>query len=143
MTFVIRATPIAANSVALLRGEARDAYDAKLLDLKAAGCQVCGYRLTGELFERICCVHLWGSHRLLACFPNANEIIVLIVGKHDDSDRDVYRILLRLLELPDLEEIRTKPPCCDAEGKPPVADELVDRLESASRKVVRDLRRRL
>jgi mRNA-degrading endonuclease RelE of RelBE toxin-antitoxin system len=145
VTFVIAATPLAADMISTLRGPVRDAVDAKLHELKARGCEVCGYRLAGPVAERICAVHLRDAYRLLACFPDDQTIVVLLVGEHDQQEYDVYALLARLLELeppPSFAE-RTKPPCCDQLGRPPHADDLLDQFEDASRRLRREISRRL
>ena len=60
------------------------------------GCRAAGYRLTGEVTDRICCVHLPGpgQWRLIAGFPSSTEVAVLMVGQHDErSALNVYRRL--------------------------------------------------
>lgn len=145
MTFVISATPLAADMIGALRGAVRQALEGKLRELKARGCEVCGYRLAGPIAERICAVHLRDAYRLLACFPDERTIVVLLVGEHDHEEYDVYEVLARLLELepPPPAAERTKPPCCDELGKPPAADDLLDRFEEASRGLRREISRGL
>jgi mRNA-degrading endonuclease RelE of RelBE toxin-antitoxin system len=143
VTFVISATPLAADGIDLLRGPVREAFDAKLREMKSRGCKACGYRLSGEIEERICCVHLRDAYRLLACFPDSASIVIVLVAEHDRSESDVYRLLAELLEIPMSEAERTKPPCCDEEGRPPFADDLLDRFESVSSDVRRELVKRI
>jgi hypothetical protein len=143
VTFVIKATLLADASMRALRGEPRRALEAKLRELKARGCEVCGYRLSGTVLDRICCVHLWGAYRLLACFPSINNIAILFVGEHDGSASDPYRVLAMLLELRVSDAPRTRPPCCDEEGQPPFGDGVLDDFENASRDLIRHIARRL
>lgn len=122
-----------------MRGKARKSFDAAVERLAAEGCKAGDYRLTGEGLEHICSMQFYGRHRVLVCFPDEESIVVLLVGEHlrDDPELDVYRILYRLLELPEPSAERTKPPCCDDIGKAPVDPELLGRFRAGAKVLTR------
>lgn len=65
---------------------------------------------------------------------------MLLVGPHDagDAARDVYRTLYDLAGVAAPDEPRTKPPCCDDEGRPPaLAPAVVDALVTRARSLLR------
>lgn len=70
---------------------------------------------------------------------------MLLVGEHldDDPELDLYRGLYRLLGLPEPTGKRTKPPCCDEEGRSPVDPDLLDRFWSGARELNSRSRRSL
>ena len=121
MSFSVSITPTGQRSVDALRGKARKSFDAAVQRLASEGCEAGDYRLTGEGVDQICSVHLYERYRLLACFPDDQRVVVLLVGAHisDDPEVDVYRTLYRLLDLPEPTAKRTKPPCCDEVGQTP------------------------
>lgn len=84
-----------------------------------------------------------GRHRALVAFPDTESVVVLLVGEHvaDDPDLDVYRSLYRLLDLPEPNAKRTKPPCCREDGEPPVDADLLDRFRDAATGLSRRARR--
>jgi hypothetical protein len=88
-------------------------------------------------------IHLYGRHRLLVCFPDDRQIVVLLVGEHtsDDPEVDIYRSLYRLLDLPEPTTKRTKPPCCNKAGQAPVDAEVLDRFSAGAKALVRRRRR--
>jgi len=106
-------------------------------DLARRGCLAANYRLTGEQVDRICCIHLAGAGqwRVLAGFPSAREVAVLMVGQHDErSALNVYRRLygsLRIADPPAGE--RDKPRCCDADGAAPEYEPIAEGIEAAAR----------
>jgi hypothetical protein len=138
VAFAIRATPIAKASIDALRGTARASYDRKREELAAHGCKAAGYRLTGPGVGHICVVHLVDDYRLVSVFPDKSTVVVVLVARHTDSRSDVYRLLYRLLELDVPKQPRTKPPCCEDNGDPPVAQELVLQFMDASTRLLRD-----
>jgi hypothetical protein len=137
-------TFLATREASGLRGEARKAYEAFLIELEHAGCRALGYRVTGpEPLPRICVKHLRGRDRVVVTFLDEDSPLVLLVGQHcaADPDRDIYNLLYRLagVEPPD-EEKRTKPACC-GDGNPPVLDEaLIDDLVDRARELARSHR---
>jgi hypothetical protein len=60
-----------------------------------------------------------------------------LVGPHDDQDPvlNVYSELYRLLDIePSADAGRSKPPCCEPEGEPPIlGDVLADILDRAAK----------
>lgn len=143
MSFQVSITPTGQRSVKALRGKARKSFDAAVQRLASEGCAAGDYRLSGEVVEHICSLQLYGLHRALVCFPDDESVVVLIVGEHRDSypKLDVYRSLYRLLELPEPPAKRTKPPCCDESGKPPVDPNLLDHFHDRAKALTRRTRR--
>jgi mRNA-degrading endonuclease RelE of RelBE toxin-antitoxin system len=141
--FSVSITPTGRRSVEALRGKARKSFDAAVLRLASEGCRAGDYRLTGDVLEHICSVHLYGRHRLLVCFPDDQQVVVLLVGEHTSGDPEVdgYRSLYQLLDLPEPTAKRTKPPCCDEGGHAPVDPELLDRFSADARSLLRTRRR--
>ncbi len=139
MSFSISITPTGQSSVDALRGKARKSFDVAVRQLAAEGCKAGDYRLTGESVDHICAVRLYGRHRLLVCFPDDQQVVVLLVGEHTNNDPevDVYRSLYRLLDLPEPTAKRTKPPCCDEAGQAPVDPVLLDRFRDRAKELNR------
>lgn len=117
----------------------RDSLKQALRALERSGCEAAGYRLTGLTLERLCMVHLYGSWRLLLAFPEPDLAVVIDIGEHlvSDHHRDIYTRLYEALGTEPSQETRTKPPCCDDTGIPPVTAELVDDLTNAYRALTR------
>jgi hypothetical protein len=120
----VRATPLANNVIKELPRRSRLAYDQFEADLAARGCAALKYRLSGELLDHLCVLHLIGALRAIVAFESAEVAYVILAGNHDDSQPppDVYRSLYALAahEPPD-QAGRDKPPCCDTEtGRRPV-----------------------
>jgi hypothetical protein len=115
----------------------RESFEAAVLRLASDGCRAASYRLTGTIVERICSVPLSGRYCALVCFPDADRIVVLLVGEHlrEYPEVDIYRQLYRTLGLSEPTEERTKPPCCGDETGAPVDPDLLDRFEAAARKL--------
>ena len=113
----------------------RDSLKQALRALERSGCEAAGYRLTGPTLERLCMVHLYGSWRLLLAFPEPELAVVADIGEHlaFDRHRDIYTRLYEAVGTEPSQEARTKPPCCDETGMPPVTAELVDDLTNAYR----------
>jgi hypothetical protein len=115
----VRATPLANKIIEQLPRRARVAYDQFEGDLAAKGCAALTYRLSGDLLDHLCVVHLTGAMRVIVAFESAEVAYVILVGDHDESRHqlDVYRQLYALAghEPPD-QAGRAKPPCCDTEN---------------------------
>lgn len=143
MSYRVSITPTGRRSVDALRGKARRSFDAAVERLAAEGCAAGDYRLTGEDIEHICALHLYGHHRALVAFPDDASIVVLLVGEHraDNPELDVYRDLYRQLGLREPTAKRTKPPCCDESGKPPIDPRLLDRLAATTKELSHRSRR--
>jgi hypothetical protein len=107
---------------------------AELLDL---GCKAAGYRLAGPELDHVCCRHLYGNDRMLTVWLGSDHAVVIAVGPHDRSAGDLYRGLVEALKIDAPEEERSKPPCCDEAGQPPVhadtAAAIVAAVESLQR----------
>jgi len=143
VSFQVSITPTGQRGVDALRGKARRSFDAAVQRLASEGCAAADYRLSGEVVDRICSLQLYGQHRVLVCFPDDESVVILIVAEHRDShpELDVYRSLYRLLELPEPSAKRTKPPCCDESGKPPVDPDLLDDFRDKAKALNRRTRR--
>jgi len=130
----VRATPLANKIIEELPRRSRRAYDQFEADLAARGCAALTYRMSGDLLNHLCVVHLIGTVRVIVAFESAEVAYVILAGNHDDSrpPLDVYQQLYALAghEPPD-QAGRAKPPCCDTEtGEPPADSGLLDELLS-------------
>lgn len=136
MAVEVRAAPLANKIIDELPRRSRRAYDQFEADLAARGCAALAYRLSGDLLDHLCVVHLIGGMRVIVAFESAEVAYVVLVGNHDDSrpPLDVYqRLYAQAGHEPPDQAGRDKPPCCDTEtGKPPVdsgpLDELLARM---------------
>jgi hypothetical protein len=134
----VQITPVAQRQVAGLRGPARKAFDTFVADLANRGCAALGYRLSGsDQLEHICVRHLRGLWRAVVAFLEPAVAWIVLVAEHvTDPGRNVYDLLYAVLaHAPEPESGRTKPPCCDTAGQPPVDDQLVDELVDRARDV--------
>jgi hypothetical protein len=132
VTVEVRATPFASKIIEELPRRSRVAYDQFEADLASRGCAALAYRLSGDVLEHLCVVHLTGAMRVIVAFESAEVAYVVLVGNHDDQHPplDVYRQLYTLAgHEPSAQAGRDKPPCCDTEsGEPPVNGELLETL---------------
>lgn len=86
-----------------------------------------------------CCrLDLYGPWRLLTTFEAPDLCILLLVAEHTPS-ANPYQLLYDALGIDQPKEPRTKPPCCDPEGQPPFAIDLVERFERGVRELARGL----
>lgn len=86
-----------------------------------------------------CCrLDLYGPWRLLTTFEAPDLCILLLVAEHTPS-ANPYQLLYDALGIDQPKEPRTKPPCCDPEGQPPSAIDLVERFERGVRELARGL----
>jgi hypothetical protein len=132
-------TPTAHRQAKALRGKVANTYRRALERLEVEGCAAADYRLTGEIVERICSLHLHGRYRALVCFPEEESVVVVLVAEHErGAAGDAYGSLYEILNIAEPTGRRNKPPCCVESGEPPVDPELFDRLLEA----MRELRRR-
>jgi hypothetical protein len=125
MPYAVLRTTLADRQVRGLRGARAAAFERFELALAHQGCAALGYRLTGtDPLPRLCVKHLRGLDRVVVAFTE-DEAWVLLVGPHDAEDavRDIYLALYELAGVVPPEQPRTKPPCCDDVGAPPVLDE--------------------
>lgn len=95
------------------------------------GCEAAGYRLAGADLEHVCCRHLYGNDRMLITWPAPARAVVLAVGPHDGTASDIYELLLKALALEVSTAERSKPPCCDEMGEPPVDRRIAETLAAA------------
>ena len=104
------------------------------------GCRAADYALSGPPpWAHLCAVHIDGW-RVVVAFPAKDEVTIVKIARHDPSS-DPYREIADDLGLDVSTEPRTKPPCCDPEGEPPVDPELVARIEAAFSSLTRRERR--
>jgi hypothetical protein len=91
----VRATPLANKIIDQLPHRSRRAYDQFEGDLAARGCAALTYRLSGDLLDHLCVVHLIGAMRVIVAFESAEVAYVILAGDHDESQPplDVYRQL--------------------------------------------------
>jgi hypothetical protein len=133
----VRLSGTADRQLRALRGDRRKAALGVLNELEHLGCEAAGYRLAGEVLDHICCRHLRGEDRMLIMWTDEDATVVVSIARHDRGAADIYETVLDALELEVPEDERTKPPCCDDEGLPPVDEELADRVANALRDAAR------
>jgi hypothetical protein len=108
--------------------------------LSKEGCRAAAYALSGPPpWPHLCAVHFDGW-RVVVAFPADDEVTIVKIAKHD-PDTDPYRELAGELELPISTAERTKPPCCDPDGEPPVNPQLVEDVSAAFKALTRRQRR--
>jgi len=72
------------------------------------------------------------------CFPDEESVVIALVGEHArGSSDDVYGTVYELLGIDEPTAKRTKPPCCEEDGGPPVDPELFDRMLRAAARLQR------
>ncbi len=129
MAFRISLTPTADRSARQLRGKVADSFGRALTRLEAEGCTAADYRLSGDVVDHICSLHLYGRFRVLLCFPDNERTLILLIGEHIQGHPiNVYGRLYEFLGIGEPDTKRSKSPCCDDEGRPPVDPDLVDRF---------------
>lgn len=139
----VQAVPSASKQIDDLRGKNREAWLTWLARLKAEGCRALGYRLSGDVAERLCVSHLRGRLRVVVAFESPHRAVVVMVGEHDNqSSANVYDQLYELLDIEVPEASRDKPSCCGGDGQPPLWGAEVDDLDARSRSLLRAERRR-
>lgn len=124
----------------------RKRYEDWLRELKTQGCAAMGYRMTGEIVERMCVQHLRDADRAIVVFESPRRAVIVALGTHDTNHltRDVYTALYQLAGIEPPSGTRTKPPCCDDAGPPGgsrVLDDLADRLREVAKTARRGRRR--
>ena len=87
----------------------------------------------------ICRLDLYGAWRLLTVFEAPDQCVLLLVAEHTRS-ANPYHLLYAALGIDEPDQPRTKPTCCDSEGQPPVAPNLVARFERGLRDLDHGLR---
>jgi hypothetical protein len=122
-----------------LRADIATAVERVEADLADRGCEAGDYRLTGSKVDHICVIHLRDRRgkeladnwRVLIAFPGPDEVAVIDIGRHDPKRaRKIYDDIYGRLGLaaPPSGK-RTKPPCCDATGLPPVDPVLLETFD--------------
>ena len=107
-------------------------------DIRRRGCAVAGVRLAGEELSVVCRLDLYGAWRLLTVFETPDRCILLLVAEHTRT-ANPYWLLYAALGITEPEEPRTKPPCCDSDGEPPIDPHVVARFERGLRDLARGL----
>ncbi len=132
------ATPLVQRQVRGLRGPTRAAFETFTGDLARRGCAALGYRLTGDLIERLCVHHLRGGWRVVVTFDAPPVVWVVLIAQHtSDPATNVYDLLYALTgHRPEPDQARTKPACCGDDGAPPpVEEELITSLTRRTRQL--------
>lgn len=141
--FEVWTTPVADRELRDLRGEIRRNARSAMDRLEQRGCEAADYRLEGDEVERFCVLNLGRDWRMIVAFPEADEVTVILVGRHLERRPaiDVYRRLYDALgiALPTIDQRKGHPLCCPT-GEPPVDRELVDQFLERSRELRRDAR---
>ncbi len=98
--------------------------------LAREGCRAADYALSGPPpWPHLCAVHFDGW-RVVVAFPAQDEVAIMKIAPHDPAS-DPYREIADELGIPVSTEPRTKPPCCDPDGEPPVDADLVTSVQDA------------
>jgi hypothetical protein len=121
-------TKLARQQIAALRGKAKASFLIAVEDIRRRGCAAAGVRLAGETLSGVCRLDLYGAWRLLTVFEDQNRCVLLMVAEHTRV-ANPYHLLYSALDIAEPAEPRTKPSCCDTEGQPPSAPNLVKRFE--------------
>lgn len=101
-----------------------------LEQLAREGCRAADYSLSGPPpWPHLCAVHFDGW-RVVIAFPTDDEVAIVKIARHDPVS-DPYREIAEDLGIPVSTEPRTKPPCCEPDGTPPLDPELVENVQSA------------
>ncbi len=104
------------------------------------GCRAAGYALSGPPpWPHLCSVHFDGW-RVVVAFPAEDAVTVVKIAVHD-PDTDHYREIADELGLAVSTEERTKPPCCDPDGDPPIDPQVVEDFSAAFEVLTRRERR--
>lgn len=104
--------------------------------LDREGCRAADYALSGDPpWPHLCALHFDGW-RMIVAFPAPDEVAILKIAPHDRAN-DPYREIADELGVPVSTDERTKPPCCDPHGEPPVDPAVVEQLDAAFSKLTR------
>lgn len=94
------------------------------------GCRAADYALSGPPpWPHLRAVHFDGW-RVVVAFPTEDEVAIVKIARHNPAG-DPYREIAEDLGITVSTGPRTKPPCCDPDGDPPVDPELVDNVRAA------------
>jgi hypothetical protein len=135
-------TAVAERQLNALRGKRAEAARVAIDELRSRGCERAGYRLTGAVLKHVCCRHLYGDDRLLTTWPAVDHAVIVLVGPHKGRAGGVYGALMAALGLEDTEEERSKPPCYEPDGIPPVDPRAADGIIDAVNGLAKRTRRR-
>jgi hypothetical protein len=136
--FEVWRTPIGEQDYRKLRADVKRAVEAKEKALEREGCAAADYRLSGELADRFCSLHLMRDWRMVIGFPSPSEVAVLVIGRHVRGSRlDVYGRLYRGLGIGVPSTQRKKPPCCDETETAPVDTDAVERIVAGTKRLAR------
>jgi hypothetical protein len=133
-SFDVWRTHIGEEDYRKVRADVQQVVDSKEDALARDGCAAADYRLSGELADRFCSLHLMRDWRMIVGFPAPGEVAVLLVGRHiRGSQHDVYgRFYSGLgISVPSMQ--RKKPPCCEETGIAPVDAETVQRIAAGTK----------
>ncbi len=110
--------------------------------LAKEGCRAADYALScPPPWPHLCAIHFAGW-RVVVAFPSEDEVTIVKIARHDPSS-DPYREIADDLGIAVSTVPRTKPPCCEPNGDPPVDAELVNNVEAAFAALTqRELRQR-
>ena len=98
--------------------------------LAREGCRAADYALSGPPpWPHLCAVHFDGW-RLVVAFPAEDEVAIVKIARHDPGS-DPYREIADDLGISVSTEPRTKPPCCEPDGEPPVDAKVVEDVRAA------------
>lgn len=131
-------TQLAREQIAAMRGKAKASLLLAVDDIRRRGCAAAGVRLAGEQLSAVCRLGLYGAWRLLTTFEAPDRCILLLLAEHTRS-ANPYQLLYEALGIDEPQEPRTKPTCCDPEGQPPLAPDLVERFERGLQDLARGL----
>lgn len=137
--FEVWRTPIGEQDYRKLRADVKRVVRSKEESLACEGCAAADYRLSGELADRFCSLHLMRDWRMVVGFPSPSEVAVLLIGRHVSGiGRDVYGRLYRGLGITVPGAERKKPPCCDETGTAPVDTDVVERIAAGTKRLAQD-----
>ena len=143
MSFTVRQSPLVDQQEKILRNKQKKRYEEFLDDLARRGCAALGYRLAGPTpLAHMCVKHIVGTLRVVVAFAENDEIWVLLVGYHDESDPGI-NVYSTLYDLAGIDTApsgkRTKPPCCGEDGDAPLVDEaFVDEFVERAKRLARE-----
>ena len=129
---------MAREQIASLRGKVKASFILAVEDIRRRGCAAAGVRLAGKELSGICRLDLYGAWRLLTVFEAPDRCILLLVAEHTRS-ANPYHLVYAALGIDEPDQPRTKPACCDSEGQPPIAPDLVERFQQGLRDLNRGL----
>jgi hypothetical protein len=109
---------LARQQIASLRGKVKASFDLAVDDIRRRGCTAAGVRLAGAGLSGVCRLDLYGAWRLLTVFDAPDRCILLLIAEHTRS-ANPYQLLYAALGIDEPDQPRTKPACCDSDGRHP------------------------